>query len=77
MKKISNKIQIIAITHLPQVAAKGEFHLKIYKKNVNGITKTFLTELDREDRIEELAKMLSGKKMSLAAKENAKVLLRN
>ncbi len=77
MKKISNNIQVIAITHLPQVAAKGETHIKIYKENVNGITKTFLTELTKNERIDELAKMLSGKKLSTAAIENAKVLLEN
>ncbi|PJB15058.1 MAG: DNA repair protein RecN [Flavobacteriales bacterium CG_4_9_14_3_um_filter_32_8] len=77
MKKISNTIQVIAITHLPQVAAKGETHIKIYKENVNGITKTFLTELTKNERIDELAKMLSGKVLSTAAIENAKVLLKN
>ncbi|OFY95879.1 MAG: DNA repair protein RecN [Bacteroidetes bacterium RIFCSPLOWO2_12_FULL_31_6] len=77
MKKISTNIQVIAITHLPQVAAKGETHIKIYKENVNGITKTFLTELTKNERIDELAKMLSGKKLSTAAIENAKVLLEN
>ncbi len=77
MKEMSKNIQVIAITHLPQVAAKGEWHYKIYKVNKNGITKTLLSHLSETERVEELAKMLSGKKMTSVARDNAKVLLKN
>ncbi len=77
MQTISRNIQVIAITHLPQVAAKGEFHIKIYKENINGKSTTRLNQLSKKERVEEIAKMLSGEKMSDAAKENAMVLLGN
>jgi len=72
---ISRNIQIISITHLPQVAAKGEFHFKIYKENRNNKTNTLLIDLKNEERVEELAKMLSGEKLTAAARENARTLL--
>ena len=75
MKKMSAKMQVLSITHLPQVAAKGAHHFRIFKENVNNKTKTSLVVLNPEDRVEELAKMLSGEKMSAAAKENALALL--
>jgi DNA repair protein RecN (Recombination protein N) len=75
MQQMSVKMQVLSITHLPQVAAKGEHHFKIYKENVNEKTTTSLIVLNKEERVEELAKMLSGKKMSDAAKENAIALL--
>lgn len=75
MKKISLDTQVVAITHLPQVAAKGGDHFKISKERNGGITKTTVSLLEKKSRVEELAKMLSGKSISTAAIENAKVLL--
>ncbi|MGB0887842.1 MAG: DNA repair protein RecN [Vicingaceae bacterium] len=75
MKQMGDDMQVISITHLPQVAAKASNHYKIYKEDEGSKTKTNLTILKGEDRVEELAKMLSGEKMSVAAKENAKTLL--
>lgn len=75
MEGMSNNIQVIAITHLPQVAAKGNTHFKIYKSNKGNKTQTFVNILDNNQRIEEIAKMLSGKELTEAAKENAKNLL--
>lgn len=75
MKQMSSNMQVLSITHLPQVAAKGDHHFRIFKENVNNKTKTSLVVLSQEDRVEELAKMLSGEKMSTAAKENALALL--
>ena len=72
---MSSNMQVIAITHLPQVAAKGEHHYKIYKENKNGKTLTSIATLDNTERVEELAKMLSGEKLSVAARDNAKSLL--
>ncbi len=75
MKQMSSNMQVIAITHLPQVAAKGEHHYKIYKENKNGKTLTSIATLNNNKRVEELAKMLSGEKLSVAARDNAKSLL--
>ena len=75
MELMSKKIQIIAITHLPQVAAKGNTHFKIYKENHQNKTLTKMKVLVDDDRIDEIAKMLSGKELTGAAKENARHLL--
>jgi DNA repair protein RecN (Recombination protein N) len=75
MKNMSAKMQVLSITHLPQVAAKGDHHFRIYKAHVNNKTKTSLEVLNKADRVEELAKMLSGEKMTTAAKQNALALL--
>lgn len=77
MKQMSQKIQVISITHLPQVAAKGNSHFKIYKETINNKTHTLLDNLSKKDRVEEIAKMLSGKKLTDVARENAKTLLLN
>lgn len=75
MDEMSKNIQVIAITHLPQVAAKGNTHFKIYKSIKGNKTQTFVNILNDNQRIEEIAKMLSGKELTEAAKENAKNLL--
>ncbi|MCB9334545.1 MAG: DNA repair protein RecN [Flavobacteriales bacterium] len=75
MKQISQTLQVIAITHLPQVAAKGNHHFKIFKNSNHNKTITSLKELDHQEKIEELAKMLSGKELTKAAIENAKNLI--
>ena len=75
MKQMSANMQVLSITHLPQVAAKGKHHLRIFKKNIKGKTVTSLVVLEKKDRVEELAKMLSGKEMSSAAIDNAQSLL--
>tara|TARA_R110001592_G_scaffold156341_2_gene386751 strand:- start:6873 stop:8528 length:1656 start_codon:yes stop_codon:yes gene_type:complete len=77
MKEMSNSIQVIAITHLPQVASKGDDHFKIYKTTTKEKTITALKVLTKEERVEELAKMLSGKELTKAAIENAKNLIAN
>lgn len=83
-KKIANKIheisknvQVLCITHLPQVAARGDYHKHIYKELVDGRTKTLIKDLNKEERIEEIASMLSGDSLSLYALEHAKELLNN
>ena len=75
MKEMSQGVQLFSITHLPQVAAKGEHHLKVYKEDQNDITVTRLKNLTRGERIVEIAEMLGGKNVSTAALENAKELL--
>ena len=75
MKKIGEQKQIIAITHLPQIAAKGNQHYLIYKEIKEGITNTLIKELKREERVNELAKLLSGEKITAIAIRNAGELL--
>ena len=75
MKKIGEQKQIIAITHLPQIAAKGNQHYLIYKEIKEGITNTLIKELKIEERVNELAKLLSGEKITAIAIKNAAELL--
>jgi DNA repair protein RecN (Recombination protein N) len=69
--------QVLAITHLPQIAAKGKTHYSVYKEDDGSRTLTHIRQLDEEQRIAELAHMLSGSKVTEAAKENAKQLLQD
>lgn len=75
MKDISRNIQVITITHLPQVAAKGNAHFKVYKEDDDNATHTRLRELSATDRVDELALMLSGSTVDEAARANARSLL--
>ena len=75
MKSISKSTQLISVTHLPQIASKSDNHLKVYKIIENNTTKTKIKSLDKQERIIEIAKLLSGKKISDAAITNAKELL--
>ena len=67
--------QVISITHLPQIAATGTHHYKVWKDNEADTTTTHVTELTLEERIQEIANMLSGEKLTQAAINNAKSLL--
>ena len=75
MLKMSDKMQIVAITHLPQVAAKGTQQLKVYKTNYLNTTNTDVKFLSSGERIDEIAKMLSGDEISDSALNHAKELL--
>ena len=75
MKDLGEKIQTFSITHLPQIAAMGESHFKIYKSDADGITKTMISRLNENDRIIEIAKMLEGNNASKSAYTHAKQLL--
>lgn len=75
MQQMSNNMQVITITHLPQIASKGKQHYKVYKKDVKGTTTSNLKELSYEQRITEIAEMLSGKEISESALSHAKELL--
>ena len=75
MQQMSKNMQVIAITHLPQIAAKGSNHYKVYKDEVKGVTTTNLKQLSTEERIVEIAEMLSGKDISDSALIHAKELL--
>ena len=75
MLKMSKKMQIISITHLPQIAAKGEHHFNVYKYEKLGTTNTKIKKLNNDERVEEIAKMLSGDQISSSALNHAKELL--
>ncbi len=77
MKLMSENMQVISITHLPQVASKGQNHYLVYKIESKKTTNTFIKLLKGEDRVAEIAKMLSGEQISEAAIKNARVLLNN
>jgi DNA repair protein RecN (Recombination protein N) len=75
MKKMSLKMQVFAITHLPQIAAKGSEHFKVFKSVVNDQTQSELKLLTFDERINEIAEMLSGSDISASAFVHAKALL--
>lgn len=75
MSQMSKSMQVFTITHLPQIAAKGDTHYKVYKIDVNDETVTHLIKLNSEERIVEIAQMLGGKEMSTSAIAHAKQLL--
>ena len=76
MKDMSDNMQVISITHLPQVAAKADHHYRVYKIEGDIDTRTDIIRLNKEDRIIELAKMLSGENLTEAAIRNAEELLK-
>lgn len=76
MKKMAQKMQVISITHLPQVAVKGQTHFKVYKRETETTTSSHIKALTQNERIEEIAKMLSGASLTEAAIDNAKQLLK-
>ncbi len=75
MRQISSNIQVLAITHLPQVASKGDHHYKVFKQDTDNSTITLIKELSMQDRVNELALMLSGSSIDKAALDNARSLL--
>ena len=75
MLQMSKTMQVFSITHLPQIAAKGHSHFKVFKEDVNEITQTNLIKLNHDDRIVEIAQMLGGSEMSSSAIAHAKELL--
>lgn len=75
MRGMGKSMQVFAITHLPQVAVKGNSQYKVFKTVSKNITSTQVKKLSEHERIEEIAKMLSGDKLSEAALANAKELL--
>ena len=81
MAKIMQKMgqqgrQVISITHLPQIAALGQHHYKVWKEDSDSVTRSHITYLTQEERISEIANMLSGTNVSQEAKNNARALLR-
>jgi DNA repair protein RecN (Recombination protein N) len=77
IREMAGTMQVLNITHLPQVASKGDHHFRVIKTTTHGTVRTLIEKLDNPGRIKEIAKMLSGDSISDAAIENAKVLLNN
>ncbi len=77
MQTMGQQMQIISITHLPQIAALGSNHYKVYKSDNEAFTETHITHLSTDQRIQEVAQMLSGSHVSPEAIANAKKLLGN
>jgi DNA repair protein RecN (Recombination protein N) len=75
MRKMANHLQVISITHLPQIASKGKQHYKVFKEVTEDTTITKITHLNRDERLVEIAQMLSGENPSQAAINNARELL--
>jgi len=77
LRKMSENMQVIAITHLPQIAGKGDHHYKVYKVDEKESAHSEIKRLITSERVEEIAKMLSNKTVSKAAYQTAKELLDN
>ena len=75
MQQMSKSMQVFTITHLPQIAAKGDTHFKVFKEDIDNKTTTQMVKLNTDDRIVEIAQMLGGKEMSTSAIAHAKQLL--
>ena len=75
MQEMSRYMQVFTITHLPQIAAKGDAHFKVFKTEKNNTTITKLKPLSSEERLEEIAQMLGGLNLTASAKAHAKQLL--
>ena len=76
LEQMSKTVQVLNITHLPQIAAKGNNHYKVYKFDLDDQTFTSIKKLSEQERVEEIAQMLSGENYSATALETARELLR-
>lgn len=75
LQELAKKIQVICITHLPQVAALGQQHLKVIKKTIYNATKTNVLSLDKNEKVDEIARLLGGVNISENTKNVAKELI--
>ena len=75
ISRLSDDLQVVNITHLPQIASKGDHHFFVYKEESGSTTTTRIRKLDQQQRIDEIAKMLSGTDVTAAAREQARLLL--
>ena len=76
LQKMSKRMQLIVITHLPQIAGKGDVHFLVYKKTGDEMTRSLIKKLNNDQRVDEISKMLSGNKASEAAEQAARELLK-
>ena len=75
MKMMGEEMQVVSITHLPQIASKGKAHYKVFKVDTDDATVSNIKRLTDEERVREIAQMVSGSNLTDAAIENAKALL--
>ena len=75
LEKLGKNVQVLVVTHSPQVAAKSECHFKVEKRTENNVTTTYLHQLSNEEKLEEIARMLSGEYITDEARAAAKVLI--
>lgn len=75
MQEMAKQMQLLSITHLPQVAAKGQYHFKVMKKTEDNFTRTIVKELDQAERVLEIAELISGSLVSETALEQARSLI--
>lgn len=75
MRQMGDNMQVITITHLPQIAAKGSEHFYVYKEDTSKSTVTYMRKLSPDERVQEIARMLSGAETTVQAIDNAKVML--
>jgi DNA repair protein RecN (Recombination protein N) len=75
MKMMGEEMQVVSITHLPQIASKGKAHYKVFKVDTDEATVSNIKRLTDEERVREIAQMVSGSDLTDAAIENAKALL--
>ena len=75
MREMGADRQVVSITHLPQIASKGQAHFRVYKTDSKGVTRTQIDRLDMDERIREIAQMLSGARTTSTALDNARELL--
>jgi len=77
LSEMAGSMQVINITHLPQVASKGNYHYHVYKEDGENTTRTRIRLLTKEERLMEVARLLSGSTITEAAVKNARELLEN
>lgn len=76
MQSMADNMQLLVITHLPQVASKGNFQMKVYKEVIDEMTQTNVIQLSEEERLKEIAQMISGSAISEAALDQARELMK-
>ena len=76
LRSLGSRAQVLCVTHLPQVASQGHHHLRVTKLTDGRTTRTSLTELSMQDRVEEIARMLGGIEITGKAREHAKEMLK-
>ena len=77
LRELGSRHQVLSVTHLPQVAARGQHHFCVSKRLVDGATESAIAQLDVEARVEEIARMLGGLKITATTREHAREMLRD
>ena len=77
LRELGARHQVLCVTHLPQVAARGQHHFCVSKRLVDGMTESDITTLDAEARVEEIARMLGGLKITTTTRDHAREMLKD